>query len=170
MIENFFQVRDFFSGPYPQLFFGGLEALCLYVFYLGNGVISLFTPLQFFIEKIQHSKIKRPNVITPGQIDVVVGVEASKRDRSPKISFAAARKRLLGDLIKVALRKSEVNNKNTSTVTTEHKIRSLDITVDKSTVMNLSNASEHFNQNLNHDFEAVALFETPPSFCKVDSQ
>ena len=99
-----------------------------------------------------------------------MGIEAGKRDGSPKVSFAAARQWFFGDLIKVELSLSKVDNKNTSTITTEQEILSFDVPVDKAAVMDLSDAKKHFNQNLDHNFKAIALLKTPPSLEEVDSE
>ena len=58
----------------PQLSLRILQAFGLDVLHLVNREITLLSPLQLFIQEVQHGKVKTKHVITSCQVDVIVSI------------------------------------------------------------------------------------------------
>ena len=110
MLEYLLDLDDVPCCAYPQFFSGIAETLSLYVSYLSDRVVSLLSPLQFLVEKVEHCEIKRPDIVATREVNVVVGVETCKRHCASEINFFSFCQRLLRQLIKVLFREAEVNN------------------------------------------------------------
>ena len=65
--------------------------------------------------------------------------------------------------------KSEVNDKNSTGLSTEHEVAGLYVTMDKATLVYLLNRCKHLDKDLNYNFEGVVCLETASSFRKINS-
>lgn len=74
MSENSLYISDVPRRTRPQLFTRIFKAFCLYVAHLVNREVALLTPLKLLIQKVQHRKVKRPDVISSGEINIIVRV------------------------------------------------------------------------------------------------
>lgn len=66
--------------------------------------------------------------------------------------------------------KAKIHNKNLLEILAEHKIGCLDITMNEPSIMNFLNSLQHFNQQLNCNFETVMRLKIFPDFCQVVSK
>ena len=69
-VLHFFQVLGFD----PQFLVWLAQALSLDVFHFLHGVFLLFSPLEFFIEEVKDDKVETPEVVSSGQVHIVVRV------------------------------------------------------------------------------------------------
>ena len=104
------------SRSYPELTLRIFETLGFDLFDLNYRVVSLLSPLKFFIEKIKHRKVQTPKVVSTRQIDVVMCVKTSERDSSAKVCVASLRHRLVLT-VQVLLGKAEVHNEDLAILT-----------------------------------------------------
>ena len=72
--------------------------------------------------------------------------------------------------IEMFLGQAKVHNIDLSIFFVHYKVRSLDISVNKTTLMDTVDSSDHLHENLNRYFEVVALVEAPPGLGQVDSK
>ena len=75
MIEDYVDIFDVTRRSNPQLLARILEAFGLNVAYLVNSKVALFTPLQLLVQEVEHREVEGPDVIPPGKVDIVVGVQ-----------------------------------------------------------------------------------------------
>ena len=50
----------------PEFAFGIAKALCLDVLHLHDGEVTLLTPLQLFIQEVEHREVQTPHVVSAG--------------------------------------------------------------------------------------------------------
>ena len=78
MVHDLLYLLDSFCRTDPELALWALEALSLDVLDLDDGEVSLLPPLKLLIEKIEHSEVQTPQIVAPGEVDVIVGVQAGE--------------------------------------------------------------------------------------------
>ena len=97
-----------------------------------------------------------------------MGVQGGERDCSTEVSALA-----FGDshvaAIEMFLGEAEVYNVDFSIFFVHNKIRSFDISVNKTTLMDTVDSSDHLHQYLNGYLEIVALVEASSGFSQVDA-
>ena len=64
VLKNAMHLSNRFSRAYPKTASGGSKALRFDILDLVDSVVTLFTPLELFIEKVKHRKIKTPHIIS----------------------------------------------------------------------------------------------------------
>lgn len=65
---------------------------------------------------------------------------------------------------------TEVDNEDFLVLLAQHEVGGLDVSVNKAALVHFLDRSEHFDQNLNGDFEVVVLLKATTSFGEVDSE
>ena len=134
VIEYLLDLLDAFGRSDPQFALRTLEALRLDVLDLHDREISLLSPLELLVQKVEHREVQTPHVVTSGQIDIVVRIEAGKRYRAPKIRIFALRDGVVVS-IQVLLGQAEVHDENSAILAIQNKIGRLDITMDKTALV-----------------------------------
>jgi hypothetical protein len=168
MLKNVLTICDFSGRANPKFLLWIFEALSFDVLHLTDGEVFLFSPFETLVKEVKHRKIERPNIVSSGQINVIVGVQTCKGDRSAEISLSSSRNRLFGYLVNVTFGEPKVNYKNSAGLSTEHKITSFDVTMNETTLVNFFNRSEHLNKYLNDNLEGVVRFKTTPRFGQIN--
>jgi hypothetical protein len=103
MIKNYLNMWDFFSWSNPKFFLGRFEASSFDFLDLCDSIVPLVTPLKLFVQKVEHREVKGPNVITPGQVNIIMSIKTSKRYCPSEVCFSATRQRLLTHYVQVTL-------------------------------------------------------------------
>lgn len=80
-------------------------------------------------------------------------VQGSEGNSTSKVYFAAFWYGLFGQLIQVSFGKAEVNDVNAARIAAKHKIAGFHVSVDKAAFVNFADRSQHFNQNMDCNFE-----------------
>ena len=78
VLEDLLDLFNSLGRPDPELALGALQALGLDVFYLYYSEISLFSPLELLVQKVEHGEVEGPHVVASGQINVVMGVQTGE--------------------------------------------------------------------------------------------
>ena len=68
------------------------------------------------------------------------------------------------------LGETEVDYENLTVFLAEYEVRSLDIPVDETSLVDFAHRHDHFHEDLNGDFEVVSLLETASGLGQVDAQ
>ena len=144
VVHDLFNLLHALRWTYPQLALGILQALSLDVFDLSYGVVSLFSPFKFFVKEVQHGEVKTPEVITAGQVDAEMGMQRSKGDCAPEISALSFGHRIVV-AVKMLLGKTEVHYIDLTVFLVHHKIRSLNVPMNKTTFMDAVDSSSHLH-------------------------
>lgn len=97
-----------------------------------------------------------------------MGVQGGKRDCSTEVSALAFGHWLIV-AIEMFLGKAEVYNVDLPIFFIHDKIRSFDISVNETTLMDTVDSSDHLHQDLNGHLEIVALVQASSGFSQVDA-
>lgn len=152
------------------MLFGVVEALGFDILDLVHGVLLYFSPAKFFFKKIKNHKVETPQIVTPRQVDVVVGVEACKAHCASEVSSSSLLDRAFRVVIQVLFCESEVNDVYFLKVLAENKIGSFNITMDIISVVHLFDGIQHLYEQLYGHPEVVVELEYPPDPCEVESE
>ena len=68
------------------------------------------------------------------------------------------------------LGQTKIYDVDLSVFSVEHKIGGLDITMDKTALVDLFDRNYHLNQNLDCDFQVIFLLETASRFGQIDAE
>lgn len=153
----------------PELLLRILEALGFDVFDLVNTVVSLLTPLELLVEEVKHREVETPEVVTAGQVDVVVCVQRRERDRATEVGLLAFGHDL-HVVVQVLLRQAEIDDENATVLLAQNEVARLDVAVNKTAIVHLLNCDEHLEQNVNRYLKIIRLLQTTPGPSQVDPE
>ena len=169
LVENLVHFLHVLGGAHPELALRVAQALRLDLLDLHNGEIALLTPLKLLIEEVEHREVKTPHVITAGQVDIIVRIETREADRATEVSILALWHWLVL-AVEMLLGEAEVDDVDLGVLAVKHKVRSLDVTVDETTLVHLFDSDDHLDQNLDGYLQVVALLEAAACLGEVDAE
>lgn len=154
---------------YPELALRVAQTLCFDLFDLHDREVALLSPLKLLVEEVEHCEVETPHIVATGQVHVVVGVEARKGNCAAEVGVLPLRYGLVF-AVQVLLGEAEVDDVDLAVFAVEHKVGGFDIAMDETSLVDFFDGNDHFNENLNGDFQVVALLQTATRLGQVDAE
>ena len=148
---------DSSCGAHPKTFLGLTDALALDFFDLYDGVVSLLSPLKLLIEEVKHGEVQTPQVVPPGEVNVVVRVQRGERHSASEVSALALRHRLVV-CAKVLFGQAKIDDEDAGVLRAKHEVGRLDVPVDEARLVDFLHGDDHLHEDLDGDLQIVPLF------------